>query len=151
MAATHILTTQLRKGEMEMTATLTALAFDQSELLQVIDGLSDEELDGLAFGVIGIDQTSIVQRYNLFESKLAGLSRERVLGNHLFEVVAPCMNNYLVAQKFEDARVAGQSLDHTLDYVFTLKMRPKSVTLRLLANPATALRYVLVQREPGQA
>jgi hypothetical protein len=53
--------------------------------------------------VIGFDHESIVRRYNAFESKASGLSPERVLGKHLFSSVAQCMNNYMVAQRFEDA------------------------------------------------
>ena len=64
----------------------------------------------------------------------------------LFTIVAPCMNNYLVAQRFEDAAAAGTSLDATIDYVLTLRMRPLKVSLRLLGLPGQALRYVMVSR-----
>jgi hypothetical protein len=56
------------------------------------------------------------------------------------------MNNYLVAQRFEDAAATGDLLDATIDYVLTLRMRPVKVKLRLLASAASAHRYVLVQR-----
>ncbi|RYH14512.1 MAG: phosphonate transporter, partial [Alphaproteobacteria bacterium] len=98
------------------------------------------------FGVIGFDAGTAVRRYNAFESKAAGLSPQRVLGHALFAVVAPCMNNYLVAQRFEDAAADGSELDATIDYVLTLRMRPVKVRLRLLAAPGAAYRYVLVQR-----
>ena len=58
----------------------------------------------------------------------------RVVGQPLFTVVAPCMNNYLVAQRFEDAAATGTVLDATIDYVLTLRMRPMKVHLRLLAS-----------------
>lgn len=105
-----------------------------------------EDLDTLDFGVIGIDADSIVRAYNRTESRLAGLSADRVLGNPLFTVVAPCMNNYLVAQRLDDALTAGDALDVTIDYVFTLRMRPTRVKLRLLASPGLPLRYVAVMR-----
>jgi hypothetical protein len=57
------------------------------------------------------------------------------------------MNNYLVAQRFEDSAAAGTELDETLDYVLTLRMRPSRVRLRLLAAPGTALRYVCIERQ----
>jgi photoactive yellow protein len=120
--------------------------FSQPHPLAWIDALSDQELDALDFGVIGFDAESMVRRYNAHESRLAGLTRERVLATPLFTAVAPCMNNFLVAQRFEDAAEHGTELDATIDYVFTLRMRPSKVKLRLLSAPGHALRYVLVWR-----
>jgi photoactive yellow protein len=126
--------------------TAQALGFDAPALLSGLDALSDAELDNLDFGVIGFDDEGIVRRYNAYESRAAGLSTSRVVGHALFTVVAPCMNNYLVAQRFEDAAAQGSDLDATIDYVLTLRMRPVKVRLRLLAAPGSAGRYVLVQR-----
>jgi photoactive yellow protein len=125
---------------------LALLEFNQANILGPLEVLDDSELDDLDFGVIGFDADTAVRRYNAFESKLAGLAPQRVLGNALFTAVAPCMNNFLVAQRFEDAAAAATFLDATIDYVFTLRMRPAKVTLRLLASPTLALRYVLVNR-----
>jgi len=88
-----------------------------------------------------------VQAYNRYESHAAGLSTARVQGQSLFAVVAPCMNNFMVAQRFEDAAAAAQPLDEIVDYVLTLRMRPVKVRLRLLAAPGAPLRYVLVERK----
>ncbi len=126
--------------------TVQAVSFSDVALLDELDRCSNEELDALDFGVIGIDADGVVQRYNSFESKAAGLSSQRVIGHPLFTLVAPCMNNFMVAQRFEDALASGSALDVTLDYVLTLRMRPVKVKLRLLATPGGAQRYVLVQR-----
>lgn len=124
----------------------TVIAYDDEYLLAHLNSATDADLDALEFGIIGFDGAGVVRRYNALESKLAGLSPQSVLGNPLFTVVAPCMNNYLVAQRFDDALETGSMLDQTLDYVFTLRMRPVKVRLRLLADPASPLRYVLVRR-----
>jgi photoactive yellow protein len=123
-----------------------ATAFEKSGLLSNLNTLSEDELDQLDFGVIGFDADGVVRRYNTYESAAAGLSPSRVIGHSLFTVVAPCMNNYLVAQRFEDAAATGDTLDDTIDYVLTLRMRPVRVRLRLLAAAGAAYRYVLVQR-----
>ena len=123
---------------------LLSLNFNQSNLYGELSALDAAELDNLDFGVIGFDGENIVRRYNTFESKSAGLSPARVLGNSLFDVVAPCMNNFMVAQRFEDARTDGVALDATIDYVLTLRMRPVKVQMRLLASPDNAMCYVLV-------
>jgi len=125
------------------TATPT---FDAPGLADLLDTSSPEALDALDFGVIAFDAETIVQRYNATESQAAGLSPQRVLGEPLFTNVAPCMNNFMVAQRFEDAADQGVELDDTIDYVLTLRMRPVKVKLRLLAAPSGAYRYVLVQR-----
>jgi photoactive yellow protein len=122
------------------------LLFDQPDLGLLIDALTEAQLDELAFGVIGFDGDTTVTLYNTFESKYAGLSRERVVGNALFTTVAPCMNNFMVAHRFEETAANGASLDDTIDYVLTLRMRPIKVKLRLLAGPSLKSRYVLVLR-----
>jgi photoactive yellow protein len=127
-------------------STTQAVSFSDAALLAELDGCSSDALDTLDFGVIGIDEAGVVRRYNRFESQAAGLSSQRVLGQPLFTLVAPCMNNFMVAQRFEDARTSGSALDATIDYVLTLRMRPVKVKLRLLAAPGGASRYVLVQR-----
>jgi photoactive yellow protein len=125
---------------------MAALTFEQSDLAAQLAACDDAALDALDFGVIGFDHATLVRRYNAFESQAAGLARERVLGHSLFTVVAPCMNNFMVAQRFEDAQEEGQALDAIIDYVLTLRMRPTKVKLRLLAAPSSPTRYVLVQR-----
>ena len=120
--------------------------FESPALLAALSALDETGIDALDFGVIAFDADTVVRRYNAFESQAAGLTPHRVVGHPLFTVVAPCMNNFMVAQRFEDAQVAREPLDATLDYVLTLRMRPVKVRLRLLAAPAAALRYVLVQR-----
>jgi photoactive yellow protein len=123
-------------------------SFEQPGVETGIEALNQAEFDSLEFGIIGFDGQDIVRVYNKTESQAAGLSLNRVIGQPLFTVVAPCMNNYLVGQRFADAAVKGSPLDAIIDYVLTLRMRPVQVKLRLLASPASALRYVLVQRQP---
>ena len=127
--------------------TEQTLSFSSAALFDYLDRASDAELDSLDFGVIGMDDATQVRRYTRFESAAAGLSPDRVIGHALFTVVAPCMNNFMVAQRFEDAQQDGSVLDDTIDYVLTLRMRPVKVKLRLLARPGSGLRYVLVHRQ----
>ena len=123
------------------------LSFSAADLAAQLDACTPEQLDELDFGVIGFDADTNVQRYNAFESQAAGLSPQRVVGQPLFTNVAPCLNNFIVAQRFDDAADEATILDDTIDYVLTLRMRPVKVALRLLASPGGAYRYVLVQRQ----
>lgn len=122
--------------------------FAQDGLIRMLETFGKEELDTLNFGVIGFDTQTVVRRYNRFESTCAGLAPEHVIGQRMFTSVAPCMNNFMVAQRFEDAVADGSELDAVIDYVLTLRMRPVKVRLRLLAHPGVEMRYVLVDR-PG--
>jgi photoactive yellow protein len=124
--------------------------FQDADLLDQLCGADPAALDTLGFGVIGfgLDAGAVVQRYNRTESLGSGLALADVMGRPLFAEVAQCMNNYLVAQRFEDALADGAALDAQLPYVFTLRMRPTPVVLRLLAAPGRPLRFVLVQRRP---
>ncbi len=64
------------------------LAFAAPDLQDHLDQVEDAELDTLDFGVIGFDATGVVCCYNALESRLAGLTKERVRGNPLFKAVA---------------------------------------------------------------
>lgn len=127
---------------------VTELSFSTPGLLNRLSQLDADSLDTLDFGVIGFDAETIVSHYNRTESEDAGLAPQRVLGQPLFSNVAQCLNNFMVAQRFEDAQDEGTGLDETIDYVLTLRMRPVKVKLRLLADPDAPVRYVLVQRKP---
>lgn len=116
--------------------------YDDDDLVTMLDAGDAKTLDDAAFGIIVMNETGFVQSYNRYESALSGLSSDFVVGKHFFTAVAPCTNNFLVAQRFEDET----PLDAVLDYVFTLKMRPTKVKLRLLKSAVTRRHYLLVVR-----
>ena len=125
------------------STTLPAPALDFAGIsVAELAAMSPESLDELPFGVIGMSPSGVAEVYNSTESRLAGLSPARVLGQHVFTAVAPCMNNYLVAQRFDDE----VELDAIVPYVLTLRMRPTPVKLRLLRTAAYAWRFLLVHR-----
>jgi len=104
--------------------------------------MDDAERDALPYGVVGLDPDTTVRTYNATEARMSGLDPATVVGVPFFDAVAQCMNNFLVAQRFEDEAV----LDETIPYVLTLRMRPTKVRLRLLKTPDTALSYILIER-----
>jgi photoactive yellow protein len=110
--------------------------------LEALDAMDDRERDALPFGVVGFAADTAVEIYNATEARLSGLDRASVMGVPFFEAVAQCMNNFLVAQRFEDE----PEMDDIVPYVLTLRMRPTRVRLRLLASGGTARRYVLIER-----
>lgn len=101
------------------------------------------QLDQYAFGIIGFGSDLIVSAYNAAESKNAGLRRANVVGKHLFQEVAPCMNNYMIAQRFADEL----EIDAIVPYVLTLRMKPTPVRLRLLKVAHLDTRFLLIDRK----
>lgn len=122
-------------------ADLSNPSFDHVQIA-TLSSMSPEACDRLPFGVIGLDRQGIAQVYNRTEADLAGLEPETVLGQDFFGSIAQCMNNFMVAQRFEDE----PELDATLPYVLTLRMRPTPVRMRLLASAEASLRFILIER-----
>jgi photoactive yellow protein len=123
-----------------MAVADSGLHFDQPDITKALDCLQIREFDALPFGVIALDQSGIVVAYNAAEAVRSRLTPERTIGRHFFTAVAPCCNNYMVAHRFETE----PELDATIDYVFTFKMAPQPVRLRLLRHPNAYRMYLLV-------
>jgi photoactive yellow protein len=118
-------------------------SFSDQDLFERLDAADDAALDGVPFGVVAMALSGIVTKYNTAESRLAGLSPAKVVGRHFFSEVAPCTNNFMVAQRFEQE----PALDIVLDYVFTLRMKPTDVKLRLLKQPERPHMFLAVERQ----
>lgn len=106
-----------------------SLRFDAPDLAAALAGLERSQLDDVAFGVVELDGDDQVLWYNRWEATLSGLDPERVVGQHFFTQVAPCTNNFMVAERFKE-----DGLDDEVDYVFTFRMHPTPVRLRLIAG-----------------
>ena len=55
------------------------------------------------------------------------------------------MNNFMVAERFISEENA--ELDETLKYIFTFKMQPKKVVMRLLRSSKSDNMYLLIAPE----
>ncbi|MBF0376327.1 MAG: phosphonate transporter [Desulfamplus sp.] len=107
-----------------------------------IESAKQEEKDSCPFGIIGFDNNGIIREYNKTESDNSGYSKEFILNKHIFLDVAPCMNNYLVALKFDEKK----EFDETIPYILSFKVKPIKVQLRLIKNKELQLNYVLIKR-----
>ena len=120
------------------------LEFSQPNLGEELSMLTDNELEALDFGVTGLDEEGLVTKYNSYLVNLSGVSIQKAVGFHYFTNVAPCMNNFMVAQKLEDAIDASTSLDETINYVLSVRMKPTKVKLRLIHDSQLLVSYVLI-------
>ena len=124
-------------------------SFEQDQLLESLVKLDSLQLDALPFGVIGFGRDYLISRYNHFESQATGLEKDYVLGKHVFTEIAQCMNNFMVAQRFADAWGSSSSLDESMGYVLTWRMKPTKVKLRLLSAEKHELAFIaLSPRSP---
>ena len=124
-----------------MAETIIDATIDTMTLAE-LQTMPGEVRDQQAFGIIGLDRSGIVEVYNATEARMAGLAPDTVLGASFFNAVAQCMNNFLVAQRFEDE----DELDAVIPYTLMLRMRPTPVRMRLLASKSVPLRYILIER-----
>jgi photoactive yellow protein len=120
-----------------------SLLFTDPEMGRFLGGLNEVQLDSVPFGIVGLSAENVVEQYNTHESQYGGLSRESVLNRPFFTDIAPCMNNYLVAERFNEPA----PLDITMPYVLTYRMRPTPVRLRLLRCLGPSRRWILIDRE----
>lgn len=115
--------------------------FDDPDVFDQLIAAPDDDLQDTPFGVVAMDTNHRVVFYNRTESAGSGLSPDTVVGRNFFTEVAVCTNNFMVAQRFESE----EQLDATIDYVFTFRVKPTPVRLRLLARPDEERRFLLVQ------
>lgn len=118
------------------------LKLEQQDLFKALEVLDNDAYDELDFGLIKMDRKGNVLAYNKWEAQLAANNQEAVIGKNFFTQIAPCTNNFMVSEKY--GLFQGQ-LDETLDYVFTYRIKPTPVRLRLLAHESSNNQYLAVQ------
>jgi len=119
-----------------------SMTFEQHGLLESLAAADAAAIDALPFGVIGMTPDGTVTVYNAAECRLSGLTPANVIGRHFFSAVAPCTNNFMVAHRFE----VEATIDDIIDYVFTLRMQPAKVRLRLLKAAGRSHMFLAVER-----
>lgn len=117
-----------------------------NEAVQRADTLSEDQLDCLPFGMIQLDRTGRVLRFNRTESELARYPKEDAIGKNFFEEVAPCTKVKEFYGRFLEG-VAKRDLLVTFPYEFQFRDgRRKDVVITMFYSPSTDSVWVLVQR-----
>ena len=107
-----------------------------------LDALTDEELDVLPYGVVAMDKRGRVVRFNHAEAECSGLRPEEVIGRHFFDEIAPCMNNFIVAEPM----MTEASIDDVVRYTLSARVETTDVFLRLLKSADRENMYLLLRR-----
>lgn len=121
------------------------VAFDQSDLGNVLSKLDDKQIDNLAFGMITLDAQGTVLQYNAAEGAITGRDPKDVIGKNFFTDVAPCTKTDAFHGRFVKGVQAGD-LNVMFEYTFDYKMAPTRVRVHMKTAPAGNRYWILVKR-----
>lgn len=115
------------------------------ELMKRVGELNPAELDALPFGMIQLDPTGRILKFNKTEAELARINRQRQLGKNFFEEVAPCTKVKEFYGRFIEG-IARKELNETFGFVFKFAHGPRNVAITLFYAQATQSVWVLVSQ-----
>ena len=110
-------------------------------ILGEVGRLSAEELDALPFGAIELDTTGTVLSYNKAEERLAGRTRQDVVGKNFFRDIAPCTRVQRFFGAFE-VGVERKQLSEVFDFTFRFPAGPREVRIRMIYSAGTVWIFV---------
>ena len=119
-----------------------------SALLESVDEMTSTELDALPFGMIQLNASGRILKYNAVESRLASLPQEQAIGKQFFTEIAPCTKVQAFYGRFREG-VIRESLDTTFQFHFAFKQHPRDVTVRLFYSRRTRSVWVMISDRHG--
>ena len=112
-----------------------------------IDERTDQELDTMPFGVIGLDEDGMILRYNLYESQFARLDRNQVLGRDFFNEVARCTRGEAFEGRFRRGIATGAVGSFArFSYIFDFKFGAQEVDVEMVRPAGVPRYYLLINR-----
>jgi photoactive yellow protein len=117
-------------------------------LLASADEMTPTELDALPYGMIQLDATGRILKYNAVESRLASLPQAQAIGKQFFTEIAPCTKVQAFYGRFREG-VIHESLDATFQFHFAFKQHPRDVTVRLFYSRRTRSVWVMISDRAG--
>ena len=115
--------------------------FSEKDIINYLENQDENGFNDLPFGLVKMNQANEVVFYNKHESEITGVDPSTAIGKVFFTQIAPCTNNFMVAEKYKQVE-----LDEELDYLFTYVTTPTKVRLRLLKSAQFAHQYMLVRK-----
>jgi photoactive yellow protein len=115
------------------------------DVLAHVDSLSESELDTLPLGMIQLDRTGRILKFNKTEANLARINRDRQIGRHFFDEVAPCTKVRDFYGRFLKG-VQEQQLYETFGFVFKFDHGWRNVAITLFYSDKTESVWVLVSQ-----
>lgn len=115
------------------------------ELLRQVDELSSKDMDTLPFGMIQLDRTGRILKFNQTEANLARINRDRQIGKNFFDDVAPCTK----VREFYGRFLQGlreRALYETFGFVFKFDHGWRNVAITLFYSGKTDSVWVLISQ-----
>jgi len=115
------------------------------DILRKVENLSATDLDELPFGMIQLDRTGRILKFNQTEAKLARINRDRQLGKNFFDDVAPCTKVREFYGRFLQG-VNNRALYETFGFVFKFDHGWRNVAITLFYAEKTDSVWVLISQ-----
>lgn len=119
---------------------------DNQAIIDRIEALGEDELDDLPVGVITLDRSGKIVRYNKAEAQLARLDQRAQIGKNFFLDVAPCTANPDFEGRFRKLTEKKAGGAETFDYVFRFSWGHERVHITFVSKPNREEIDVLVTR-----
>lgn len=113
---------------------------------QELFDLDEDQIDSLPFGLISVDVAGNIEQYNSYESKLARLPKERVLGRNFFRDVAPCTAVQDFQGRFERFVAQSGSGAESFDFLFRFAFGSQMVKITFVRSEKTKQVKIIVNR-----
>ncbi len=116
------------------------------DIAEKIEEMTEDELNQLPFGLIQLESTGKVLRYNQAESRLARYDRNTAIGANFFDEVAPCTKVKAFHGAFLRA-VEQKDLHEVFPFTFRFKDgRELAVNVTLFYSGKTDTVWIQIDR-----
>ncbi|MDX1582459.1 MAG: PAS domain-containing protein, partial [Thermoanaerobaculia bacterium] len=105
-------------------------------ILAGVDGLTPSDLDRLPFGVIQLDRSGTILRFNEYEANLSNRRAPETIGKNFFEDVAPCTDVRDFHGRFREGIEAGD-LHVSFPFIFRFPRKARRVDVTLYYSDET--------------
>jgi photoactive yellow protein len=116
------------------------------EALAALALMSESELQVAPFGGIVVDHTGMIEHYNAYESNLAGLAAERVIGKDFFHTVAPCTGVTAFEGRFLEFLELDDVVSDSFAYFFPFAHGDANVIVSFVRRSASESILIVIER-----
>jgi photoactive yellow protein len=128
-----------------LSTSAVGVSSPADELLRQVDQLTAKDMDTLPFGLIQLDRTGRILKFNQTEANLARINRDRQLGKNFFDDVAPCTKVKEFYGRFQQG-LRERSLYETFGFVFKFDHGWRNVAITLFYSEKTDSVWVLISQ-----
>jgi photoactive yellow protein len=116
------------------------------EALEALALMSESELQVAPFGCIVVDYTGMIEHYNAYESRLADLAPERVIGKDFFHTVAPCTGVSAFEGRFLEFLELDDVVSDSFAYFFPFAHGDVNVIVSFIRRAVSESILIVIER-----